>query len=276
MPNPLTMKLEQFTRFKHSECILLDELLRHPTKTYRRGQAIVSAGEKVENVHLVVKGLAARSKMLDDGSRQMMAFLIPGDLCDVEVFVLNAMDHDILAMTRTTCVLIPAHRMERLLSESSNVTRALWWSTMTDSAVLREWIVSHGQRDAHERIAHLFCELLIRYRLVGQALDNTIPFPLTQEELAEATGMTPIHVNRMLRQLRDEGLIEHDKVGVRVLDYNGLSKVARYEPEYLHLVRTERADPAVKQRVGDLVPPTGRDMTRDSWENAAHPFQPTG
>ena len=131
MPNPLTMKLEQFTRFEGSERMRLDELLEYPTSLTPRGKTIIGVGDKVDNIHLITTGLATRSKTLQDGSRQLMAFLIPGDLCDVEVFILEAMDHDVVALTDTTCVLIPASEMEKLLTESSNLTRAMWWSTLT-------------------------------------------------------------------------------------------------------------------------------------------------
>jgi len=179
MTNPLTMKLEQFTRFDQAERRRLDQLLTYPTQAYARGEDIIAEGDKVRDVHLVLTGLAARSKILPDGERQIMAFLIPGDLCDVEVFVLEAMDHSIRAMSDATCVLIPANVIEDLLTESSTLTKALWWSTMTDSAVLREWIVGHGSRDARERIAHRFYELLIRHRIVAEATDNAFPLPLT-------------------------------------------------------------------------------------------------
>jgi transcriptional regulator with XRE-family HTH domain len=124
---------------------------------------------------------------------------------------------------------------------------------MTDSAVLRKWIVGHGRRDARERMAHLFCELLVRYRIVGEAEDNRFGFPLTQEELASATGMTPVHVNRVLQQLRAEGLIELAGKSLQILDFAGLRDAAQFEFAYLHLVRTERGDPAVKERAGDLI-----------------------
>src|SRR4028119_914464 len=184
MANPLTMKLEQFTRFDPEERQRLDQLLGDPTKTYDRGRTIIREGEKVDDIHLVLAGLAARSKTLRSGDRQFMALLVPGDLCDVEVFILEAMDHDITALTDTTCVLIPAKVIEGLLTESSKLTKALWWSTMTDSAVLREWIVSHGSRDARERMAHIFYEMLIRYRIVAETTDDSFPFPLTQEDLS--------------------------------------------------------------------------------------------
>jgi CRP-like cAMP-binding protein len=253
MRNPLTMKLEQFSSFTPAERQLLDGLLAGRGETYARGETILHEGQKVDQIHLVASGLAARSKTLEDGGRQLMAFLIPGDLCDVEVFVLDAMDHDIIALTPTTCILIAAEKMQGLLTQSGDVTRALWWSTMTDSAVLREWIVGHGRRDASERMAHLFCELLVRYRIVGQAEDNRFDFPLTQEELASATGMTPVHVNRVLQQLRSDSLIELSGKSLEILDFAGLREAAQFESAYLHLIRTERGDPAVRARAGDLI-----------------------
>ena len=195
MSNPLTLKLEQFIEFNPAERLRLDELLSFPTRTYARGEVIIEEGKKVTDVHLILTGLAGRSKVLRDGSRQIMAFLIPGDLCDVEVFVLEAMDHDITAMGHTTCALIPAKVIEDLLTESSNLTRALWWSTMTDSAILREWIVDHGSRDARERLAHLCYEMLIRYRVVAETTDDSFRFVITQRPSRKGcvvgTGLIP-------------------------------------------------------------------------------------
>jgi len=274
MANPLTMKLEQFTRFTVEERQRLDQLLTYPTRTYQRGRPIISQGEKVNSIYLVLTGLAARAKTLRSGDRQIMALLVPGDLCDVEVFVLEAMDHDILALADTSCVLIPKEVIEGLLTESTNLTKALWWSTMTDSAVLREWIVDHGSRDSLDRIAHLMCELLIRYRIVGEATDDSIPFLLTQDELADATGMTPVHVNRMLQQLRAEGLIDlRDRV-LTVLDPQGLQRRAKYDSTYLHLTRTEQRDREVSARAGDLVSPTEHGLLRDIGDKVASALGP--
>lgn len=163
------------------------------------------------------------------------------------------MDHDIIAMTETTCVLIPAEVVEGLLTESTKLTRALWWGTMTDSAVLREWIVDHGSRDSIERIAHFMCEMLIRYRIIGETTDDSFPFLLTQEELADALGMTAIHVNRMIQQLRAEGLINLRGKTLTVLDLKGLQRKAQFDSSYLHLIRTERRDPEISSRASDLV-----------------------
>ncbi|QAY79422.1 Crp/Fnr family transcriptional regulator [Sphingosinicella sp. BN140058] len=264
MTNPLTLKLEQFTRFDAAERNRLDALAAYPRKSFARGATIIGEGDRADTIHLVLDGLAARAKTLSDGSRQLMAFLVPGDLCDVEVFVLEAMDHDIVALADTNCVMIPAAVIEEMLTESAKLTKALWWSTMTDSAVLRARIVDHGSRDARERIAHLLCELLIRYRIVARASDDSFPFPLTQEDLADATGMTPVHVNRVLQQLRADGLIDYKSKVLNVLDPRGLKAAAQYEPNYLHLTRTEHRDPDVSGRVGDLVPAAHHRLLQDA------------
>ena len=266
------MKLEQFTAFDAEERQRLDHLLSYPVETYPRGKTIIHEGETVDDIHLVLTGLAARSKTLRSGERQFMALLVPGDLCDVEVFILEGMDHDITALTDTTCVLIPAKIIEGLLTESTKLTKALWWSTMSDSAILREWIVDHGSRDGIARIAHLMCEMLIRYRVIGETTDNSFAFLLTQEELADATGMTPVHVNRMLQQLRAQKLIELTGKTLTVLDPKGLQRVGQYDSTYLHLVRTERRDPEVSNRAGDLVAASSHGLLHDAAEKIRSAF----
>lgn len=234
---PLTRKLERFVSLEVEDRRRLEALSALPVQTFRRGQSIAAEGEKPSSVHLIVSGMAARARVLENGQRQLMALLIPGDLCDVEVFVLEAMDHDIVALADTACALIPARRMEEMLTESSSLTRALWWSTMLDTAVLREWIVGHGRRGARERIAHLFYELLLRYCISGAGEGFAIPFPLTQSDLADATGLTPVHVNRTLQELRALGLVELERKRLHVTDPDGLRRIARFESNYLHLGR---------------------------------------
>jgi CRP-like cAMP-binding protein len=252
--NVLQAKLEQYTPFSRGESQRLHQLVSDAkTETYQARQEIIRDEEKVDHIYLILLGLAARSKQLHDGRRQIMAFLVPGDLCDIEVFVLEAMDHSIVAMSETTCALIPRETIEKLLSEFSQITKALWWSTMTDSAVLRARIIDHGRRDARERIAHLFYEMLIRNRVVGAAKDDSFPFAVTQDDLADATGLTPVYVNRVLKDLRDSGLVEFKQKVVSVLNPRGLKLAAKFESAYLHLDRTENRDGEVAKRAGDLI-----------------------
>lgn len=252
MSNVLTMKLEQFTKFTEAEQARLDELINLPRQSYQVGEAIFEEGAKVNSVYLIVEGVAARRKTLPNGNRQTMGFLIPGDLCELEVFVLESMDHDLIAVCDTTCIVIPKAIISGLLTESSTLTRALWWSTMADHAMLRSRIIDHGCRGSYERLAHLFYEMLIRYRMIGLAQDDSFPFPSTQAELAEATGMTPVHVNRTLKRLRSDGLITFANKRLVVIDPARLKQAAHFESNYLHLERTERASD-VSYRAGDLV-----------------------
>jgi CRP-like cAMP-binding protein len=253
MANPLTMKLEQFTSFSASDRVRLDQIAATDHRTWAARRDIIRVGRHLEQIHLVVSGLAIRNKIMPDGKRQIMAFLIPGDLCDVEVFVLGEMDHAISALSETTCARIPAGEVKELLTEMQGLTQALWWSTMTDAAVLRERIIDFGQRDARERLAHLFYEMLIRYRMIGLAENNSYSFPVTQEDLADATGMTPVHTNRTLQVLRANGLIEFSGQVLVVKDAPALKRLARFSPEYLHLRETQASAEHVMERVGDLV-----------------------
>jgi CRP-like cAMP-binding protein len=253
MPNPWTMKMEQFAAFTPEQRARLDALTTARQEDYAAGEDILAEDQKINNCHVILSGLAARYSLLPNGERQILAFLIPGDLCDAEVFILREMDHSVSALVPTTCAIISADTMKDLLREISCLSEALWWGTMTDLAVLRQRIVDVGRRDARERIAHLLYEMLVRYRVVGAARDDRMPWPITQDELADATGLTPVHINRTLKQLRDDGLIEFNRRELTVLDPKGLSEVAHFNPNYLHLQRTAAGEGAVAERAGDLV-----------------------
>ncbi|WGM30488.1 Crp/Fnr family transcriptional regulator [Brevundimonas sp. NIBR11] len=249
---PLTMKLEQCTALSEAERRRLDRLSEFPAKHFDAGDVILAEGQRVDRIHLVTDGFAARVKSLPDGLRQIVAFMIPGDLCDLEVFVLERMDHDIIAMAPTRCALIPMQEITELLTEVTTLTKALWWSTMTDLAVLRNRIVDQGRREAPERLAHLFYELLIRYRMIGMAADNSYPLPLSQTGLADAAGISPVHANRSLSLLRAERLVELDRGVVTVLNPAGLKRIAGFEAGYLHMARTEHPT-NVSHRAEDLI-----------------------
>jgi CRP-like cAMP-binding protein len=247
------MKMEQFTSFTDEQRARLHTLFHARQRDYAAGEDILTEDEAIDECHVIVTGLAARYKLLPEGERQIMAFLVPGDLCDAEVFILDKMDHSIVALTPTRCAIIGADKMKELLREISAMSEALWWGTMTDLAVLRERVVDVGRRDAMERIAHLIYEMLVRYRIIGATDDETMPWPITQEDLADATGLTPVHVNRTLRQLREQGVIEFNRRELKVLDPARLREVGSFNPNYLHLQRTEERNGHVAERAGDLV-----------------------
>ena len=253
MSNPWTMKMEQFTRFSPEERQRLDALITERRQQHASGEDIIREGDHSPDCHVVVSGLACRYKVLPNGGRQIMAFLVPGDLCDAEIFILKEMDHSVGALTPTTTALIAAKRMKELLRETSCMAEALWWGTMTDLGVLRERIVDHGRRDAHERMAHLIYEMLVRYRVVGVTKDDAFEFPITQEDLADATGMTPIHANRMLQKLRQDALISLKGKVLTVLDPKRLKEVAGFNANYLHLDRAQDEQDGIAERAGDLI-----------------------
>ena len=253
MPNLWTMKMEQFTQFSDTEKRRLDHLLSERHAQHAPGEDILTEGDHMPDCHVVLTGLACRYKMLPDGERQIMAFLVPGDLCDAEIFILKEMDHSVAALTPTTTALISGDTMKQLLREPGCMAEALWWGTLTDLGVLRERIVDHGRRDARERIAHLLYEMLIRYRMVGLSFNDTFEFPITQTDLADATGMTSVHVNRVLQGLRTDKLINWRGDTLTVLDPPGLKKLAGFNANYLHLDRVHDTKDGIGNRAGDLV-----------------------
>jgi CRP-like cAMP-binding protein len=246
------MKMEQFTAFSDMEKRQLDDLIAAKQDRHAPKDDIITDGAHTGHCHVILSGLACRYKLLPDGRRQIMAFLIPGDLCDAEIFILKVMDHGVAAITPTTTALIPAETMKTMLRETSSLGEALWWGTMTDLGVLRERIIDEGRRNAYVRIAHLMYEMLVRYRMVELTDGDSFLFPVTQTDLADSTGLTPVHVNRTLKKLRADGLMEIAEGVVTVFDPARLKDAAQFNGEYLHLDRVH-ARTAVGERAGDLV-----------------------
>jgi CRP-like cAMP-binding protein len=196
---------------------------------------ILSEGERPNHVHVILEGWAARYKTLSDGKRQIVAFLIPGDFCDLHVAILGHMDHSIVALTRCRVAYIPSAELDTLTSNHNGLTKALWWATLVDEGVLREWILNLGRRDAIERIAHLLCELHARMEMIGLVENDRLALPLTQDQLADATGLTAVHVNRTLQRLRSENLIEIGGGMLTLLDVRALREKAGFNGNYLHI-----------------------------------------
>ncbi|UEM01988.1 Crp/Fnr family transcriptional regulator [Skermanella rosea] len=239
MANPWIMKMEQFTRFSREDRELLDQLSSRNLRSYGAHEDILREGEHSSENHLVISGLACRYKILEDGRRQILAFLVAGDLCDAEVFILKEMDHHIGTLAPCRIAAIPGDAMRELLLNRPGVALALWWGTLQDESILRERIIDQGRRDAYGRIAFLVYEMLIRLRAVATTEDERFEWPITQSDLADATGLTPVYVNRVLQRLREEGLIATDGRFWTVRDAAGLRKAAKFNPNYLHLDRVD-------------------------------------
>ena len=227
-------KLEAYTRLSADDRAALARLSRNFRFVDAR-RDLVSEGDKPRFVHLVLDGWACRYKQLPDGKRQIVSLFVPGDFCDINVYILKAMDHSIGAITRLKVAMISPEEMVSLTCGRPRVTQALWWHELVTAAVQREWTLNVGQRSAYERLAHLLIELYIRLQTVGRADNGRCDFPLTQNDLADATGLTAVHVNRTLQELRRDGLIELDRKQLQILDLDRLSDVAMFNPNYLHL-----------------------------------------
>ncbi len=184
---------------------------------------------------MMLEGWACRCKMLSDGREQVMGYLIKGDMCDLHVTLLSHMDHSIRTLTPATVALIPEESINQIFEDYPRLARALSWSMMVDEAIARHWILNIGLRPAEARVAHLFCEMFLRFQTAGLTHDNTIDMPLTQTNLAEALGLTPVHVNRVLQRLRQKNFITLARRELTVLDFEGLKKVAEFNENYLHL-----------------------------------------
>jgi CRP-like cAMP-binding protein len=164
------------------------------------------------------------------------------------------MDHSIGTLAPSMVASVSGSRMKELLLNRASIALAFWWNTLQDEGVLRERIIDEGRRDAYTRIGFLIYEIFVRMRAFGVIDDDQFEFPVTQVDLADATGLTPVHVNRMLKQLREENLIAIDGKNWTVLDPDGLRKAAQYEASYLHLDRARREpDSDVGKRLKGLI-----------------------
>ena len=204
---------------------------------------ILTEGDRPDHVHVIIDGWAARYKTLSEGSRQIVGFLIPGDFCDLDVPILGRMDHGIGAVPRGRIAYIPRSKLDQVTSGNVGLLKALWWATLVDESILREWLLNVGRRESYARIAHLFCELHLRMQMIGLVKDNRFALPLTQEQVADATGLTAVHVNRMLQTLRGKKLIELGSGYLTILDLEGLRQAAGFNGSYLH---TERRIPELR------------------------------
>ena len=243
MSTPFIRKLKNGADLSAEECRVLEDAASDVREIGPR-QTLIQEGTRPENVHLLVEGWACRDKYLEDGSRQIMAFLVPGDFCDLHVAILGEMDHNIVTLSPCKVALIPDHTIEELTSKHPNINRALWWATLVDEGTLREWLVNLGRRSADQRMAHIFCELLMRLQSVDLADQNSFTLPITQEELADTLGMSTVHANRTLHQLRSDGLITLTARKLVIDDLDRLKAYAEFDPNYLHLAKRQGHDKA--------------------------------
>jgi CRP-like cAMP-binding protein len=234
VPNTWVGRLEQFAPLSPEDKGMLCGLMSEP-ELFRAGEDIISEDEAPTDVHVIIKGIACRYKLLPDGRRQIMGFLFPSDACDIHICILKGMDHSIAALRPTEVAYIPHHKMLEVMDHNPRIARALWCSTLRDEAILREWLTNNGRRDAYGRIAHLLYEMFLRLQVIGETDDWVCELPLTQNELADSVALTSVHVSRTLQRLREENLIVLKRKAVTIIDPAGLCAAAQFNPNYLYL-----------------------------------------
>ena len=216
--------------------------LPHRTKIIARNGYIAREREKTTHSCLLISGFAMRHKVVAEGERQIVAIHMKGDLVDLQNALLGVADHSVQMLTDSEVALIPHAAIRQLALERPVVGMAMWFDTLVDASVFREWVANVGRRDARTRIAHLLCEFSLRLKVAGLGDATDYELPMTQEHIADCTGLTPVHVNRMLKLLESENLIgRRTSRSVTIGDWNKLAKVGDFDSTYLHLREDEPA-----------------------------------
>lgn len=211
------------------------EALPVQVASLRKGQDAVVEGELVTRCVLLLDGFMHRYKALEDGRRQIFAFHTPGDIPDLHSLNISHIDHSIAATADCQIGYIPHAAMREAFASVAGLVDVFWRVTLIEGAIFRNWMLSMGRRDSAAQMAHLFCELYARLKAVGQADGSAFHVPLIQEELADAMGISTVHANRVLQQLRRRGLVTFDTKLVRIPDWAALQAFAEFDPSYLHL-----------------------------------------
>jgi CRP-like cAMP-binding protein len=204
------------------------------------GHDIVSAMREVTESCLVLDGFAARYNLLSGGERQITAIHVPGDFVDLHSLLLEPVDHSVVALTPCKCAYFPHSCLRKITEEWPHLTRMLWLSTLIDSAIHRQWLVAMGRRSSAGHLAHLICELFLRLEVVGLTSGKSFRFPVTQNDIADAMGLSVVHLNRVLRELRLLKLVTWQGGIVRIDNWEGLKEKAEFDPAFLNLTPRPR------------------------------------
>lgn len=230
---PLHARLRQFLSLSVDETSALDALPHRP-RALRPEETLVHEGEGHDHVYLVLRGFAYRYKLLANGHRQILGFLLPGDLCDIEFADGIRPDHSVAALNDAVVATIPVSKINETRRVHPNIDTALSIAASAERSILRHWLLNVGQRNAVRRITHLLCEMAVRLSGVGHHnSDGSVDVPVSQAALADTTGMTTVHVNRSLQRLRRDGLIELYRNRLKIIDPERLADIAGFDGDYL-------------------------------------------
>jgi CRP-like cAMP-binding protein len=234
MQNPLVLKLRKFADLSDAEVYSIEQLTGE-TFSKEAGEDIVRQGDKPKTVALILNGIACRYKLSEEGDRQIVGMMVPGDLCDLHAFILDEMDHSIAALTPVIVTHIARDKLLRLFDREPRITRALWWSTLVDEGTLREWVMNVATRSAYEGLAHLLSEICMRLKTVGLASSTGCSIKMRHEDLADTVGIGRPHASLSMARLKSEGLIEFSRGTIQILDVKGLMAAGKFSEHYLHL-----------------------------------------
>jgi len=238
--NPLIRKLESVFTLTDEERQAL-ETLPMQVAVLNDHQDIVREGDQPSRACLILSGFACVYKMTAHGKRQIVSFTIAGDIPDLQSLHLKVLDNSVSTISPCRVGFIPHEALHELCARYPRLAAAFWRETLIDAAIFREWVMNVGQREGVSRMAHVLCELVVRLKAVDLVEDHVCDLPITQVEFADALGFSPVHVNRVLQQMRAEGLIETQGSRLRIPDWNRLKEVGEFDPTYLHLVREDAA-----------------------------------
>lgn len=214
--------------------------LPHTVRQLRPHELIVREDDRPRHSCLLLSGFAFRHKVAGNGGRQILSVHMTGDVVDLHNSILRRADHNVQALTNVAAAFIPVKAIEDIAVSHPAVGKAMWYETLVDASIFREWTLNVGQRDARTRIAHLLCEIGLRLNVAGLGDKTNFELPMTQEQLADALGLTSVHVNRMLKSLERDGFIDRSQRSVRIVDFQQLSRIGDFDPRYLHLDQAQR------------------------------------
>lgn len=238
----LLMRLSAFQPFSADEAELL-ERAAGPVRLHRPHESLIVEGESAAHIGLLLSGFAYAARMLPDGRRQIVSYLIPGDLCDPRLLLLPTAAHTVSTLTAANIALFPRETLLTVVDRHPRLGRALCWLALQEELIAREWLVNIGQRTALERLAHLLCEVFTRMQAVRLTDGGRCELPLTQVELADTLALSTVHINRTLQELRRQHLVSLSGGMLEIHDFPALQSVAMFSGDYLHpgRVRPDRA-----------------------------------
>jgi len=204
-------------------------------RTLEAGSYTVREAEPPVQCGVLLSGFSYRQKLTGEGNRQIVSLHVPGDALDLQHLFLDVADHSVQMLTRGQVAFIPRSAIQELAGNRPGVARALLIKILTEASVLREWVLNVGRRDARARLSHVLCELAVRLEAQGLAEEYGYQLPMTQEQLADAVGLTAVHVNRTLKTLEMEGLITRTKRNISFPNWERMRDVADFNQRYLHL-----------------------------------------